>query len=277
MAVWLLNLDAEIELGHSGSYQPNLRTLRTLQELEGRAREVLHDGAIGLGHGDRAELERRSAELGEAGTSGLLGYAWSPTRAAQTQLEKWGIRVAPAPSHEVLVRVNHRRFAFGLGTVHDASRLLDSESDLEHWLSKRNPSDVWLAKRSFGFAGRGQRRLTGRLSSDDARWLTDSVRLHDLVMEPFVEILVELSKPGFLDKDGTCTLGVTCRQTVDERRAWKTTEPLAEGEFDAEYEQALSSRVEGVADALHRAGYFGPFGVDAYLFSAPMDARFSIR
>jgi len=102
------------------------------------------------------------------------------------------------------------------------------------------------------------------LSADDRRWLADGLRLGGLLGEPWLEIERELCLHGIIDRAGGVRLGCPCAQRVDAWRAWTASEPLAPGELPEAWRRALEGSAERAAEALFRAGYFGPFGIDAY-------------
>jgi hypothetical protein len=64
-------------------------------------------------------------------------------------------------------------------------------------------------------------------------------------------------------------LGHVCVQQTDAQRAWLSTRRAAGGELEPGHVSALHARAEAVAAALSQAGYFGPFGIDAYLYRSP--------
>jgi ATP-grasp domain len=255
--VWVLNLDAEIELSRSGPYQAPERVLRALAPWAERARSLL-DADDQLLPTWRASAARPSA----------VGACWSPTPSALRQLSKAGVPLPPAPSVAVLRQVSHRRFYLGLGGGAPGAAYFADPDTLEHALAARGAAP-WLFKRPYGFAGRGQRRIPERLSADDRRWLADGLRLGGLLGEPWLPIERELCLHGLLDARGQLRLGRPCEQHTDRFRAWTSSSVIAPGQLAAEWQRALTSAAERAAQALHQAGYFGPFGIDAYLWRTP--------
>ena len=55
-------------------------------------------------------------------------------------------------------------------------------------------------------------------------------------------------------------------QRTDAWRAWQSTELLASDALSETDRRTLFDKAEHVAEALTRAGYFGPFGIDAYIW-----------
>lgn len=259
MRVWLLNLDAERELASSGSYQTPLRISTTLQQWAERAAHSL------LAPGD-LRLEQWDPRSPQAATA--VGACWSPTPSALARLTKAGLPLPPSPAADVLRRVCHRQFYLSLGGGAPGACFVTESEPLERILAERAGAP-WLFKRPFGFAGRGQRRLGSTLSADDRRWLADSLRLGGVLAEPWLELERELSLHGSLSRDGGVQLGSLCTQRTDAWRAWLATERLAAGELPEGQRRTLFATAEQVAEALFRAGYFGPFGIDAYIWRSP--------
>jgi phosphoribosylaminoimidazole carboxylase (NCAIR synthetase) len=171
----------------------------------------------------------------------------------------------------VLRHVSHRSFYLELGGGAPGARYVREAAALERVLAERGGA-AWLFKRPYGFAGRGQRRV-GEPSADDRRWLADGLRLGGLLAEPWVEIERELNLHGWLARDGGVRLGRPCTQRVDRWRAWLGSEPLDPGGLSFAWRSALETAAERAAEALFRAGYFGPFGIDAYIWRTPAGGR----
>jgi hypothetical protein len=261
--LWLFNLDAELELARAGGpYQTPLRVAQALAPMLERARALMAPGDASL---DPLTPPRRAATTPGA-TSGEhpLGVAWCPTPSALERLARAGADLPPSPNVEVLRRVNHRRFAIELGGGAPGARFVSDETSLGEVLAE--PWGAWLFKRAYGFAGRGQRRIIGAPSPDDRRWLADSLRLGGFVAEPWLELVCELGIHGLIDDSGRFALGRTCVQETNQYRAWVSTRLATAEDLSPTQRSQLFSRAESVAAALIDAGYFGPFGLDAYLF-----------
>lgn len=267
--LWLFNLDAEIELARrSGPYQTPLRVARALAPMLDRAQALMapEDESLDPLAPMRRASPMAAAPEDEGRRSGerRLGCAWCPTPSALARLARAGAELPPCPSVEVLGRVNHRRFAIELGAGAPGARFVSDEGALAETLAE--PRGAWLFKRAYGFAGRGQRRIIGVPTKDDRRWLSDSLRLGGFVAEPWLELVREVALHGLIDASGSFGLGRICVQETNEFRAWVSTRlALAEDLSGAQASQ-LTERAEQVATALIAAGYFGPFGIDAYLF-----------
>jgi hypothetical protein len=272
--LWVFNLHAELELAHGakGPYEPALRVKRALAPMLPQARRLMapgdrdlddpepHDDGVPSDRGARAETPGATPAA-----AAWLGAAWCPTPSALQRLGRAGAEVPPSPAFEVLRRVNHRSFYVALGGGAPGARYVADEAELASTLAE--PADAWLFKRSFGFAGRGQRRIVGSPSHDDRRWLFDSLRQGGLVAEPWLELARELAIHGLLEQTGRLALGQPCVQETNAYRAWTGTRLATPSDISGAEWARLVERASTVAEALQRAGYFGPFGIDAYLFT----------
>lgn len=255
--LWLFNLDAELELARHGPYQTPKHVAQALQPVLVHARNLMAPGDAWL-----EDLGAREPEW-----RGWVGRAWCPTPSASRRLSKAGAELEPSPAVEILRRVNHRRFALELGGGAPHARYVETEADLAPTLREAS-TGAWLFKKPFGFAGRGQRRIAGEPSKDDRRWLDDALRHGGFLAEPWLDIERELSLHGLLDRGGRYALGRVCVQRTDRFRAWVSTTLAGPDDLDALQAATLRSVAERVAQALAAAGYFGPFGIDAYLWRA---------
>lgn len=241
---WLLNLDAEEELERPGAHTSSARVLERIDGLRGPLEPLLR-GAVVVTEGVRAD--------------GLHGRAWCPTPSALARLGRAGAIVPTAPSLEVLRRVNHRRFSFDLGDNLPGARWVESPADV------RVTSGTWLLKLPFGFAGRGRIVLTGPTTAEiEARVARALAGGEGAQLEPLVSRREDLALHGFLDTAGGLTAGSLTRQRIDARGAWQGT-VLAD---DAPVEASLRSELDRAAAALRAAGYFGPFGIDAFTWAS---------
>lgn len=265
MRLWLFNLDAELELERAGRpYQTPRQVAQALAPMLEQAQRLMAPGDASLAPlptpGPTAPVPS------PASGARWLGCAWCPTPSAQQRLARAGAELAPSPSLEVLRRVNHRRFYVDLGGGAPGARYVADEADLAATLAEASAG--WLFKRPFGFAGRGQRRILGTPSKDDRRWLDDSLRQGGFVAEPWLELVRELGVHGWLDGAGRLTLGRICVQETNAHRAWVGTRLARPDDLSSAQAARLSERAEQVGRALFAAGYFGPFGLDAYLFDS---------
>lgn len=257
--LWLFNLDAPLELQHGGGhYRAPQRVQRAFLPMLPHARQLMGPADASL------ELDVTRAPAAPSADEPWVGAAWCPTPSALRQLDRAGAELSPSPSVEVLRRVNHRRFYVELGGGAPGARYLSDDADLHATLAE--PGTSWLFKRPFGFAGRGQRRILGEPTPDDRRWLLDSMRQGGLVAEPWLEIAGEIAIHGLLDAAGGLALGQVCVQETNAYRAWIATRRAAPTDSSPAATAQLVRRAEAVAAALARAGYFGPFGIDAYFF-----------
>jgi hypothetical protein len=261
---WILNLDAEHELEAGARYQPT----RALRAIVARERRALL-GALVAPHDVIVEDEGALP----AAARGLEGLAWSPTPRARARLAAAGARVAPAPSLAVLRAVNARPFAAAvrapLAGASFAKHVVASLDEALHQLA-RAAADGWLVRRTFGAAGRGRRRIAaGRPSPAELAWLVASLRRGPLVIEPWVRVLCEHTRSGWVDARGEVVLSGPCLQATDAHGAWLRTERAERDAVSRTDDALLAEALEAAGRALAGAGYFGPFGIDAFRHATP--------
>jgi len=260
--VWVLNLDAEHELEAGRGYQPT----RHLRAIVARASRGLIGGLVApgdvvLGEG---ELEPAARER----VRGLEGRAWSPTPSALARLAAAGVRPPAAPPLEVLRAVNARPFAAAvrapLAGASFAKLVVDA---LEPALAAlAAPAELgWLVRRTFGAAGRGRRRIAqGMPTPAERAWLAASLRRGPLVIEPWVAVTREYTRSGTVTPSGEVVISPPCFQETTRAGAWTGTELAERGAVSREDDARLAAAFETAGRALARAGYFGPFGIDAF-------------
>lgn len=257
---WVLNLDADLELGARGSaYTPSARVLVAVRAWQSRLRAEL--------------LAPEDVLIDEASPPGCargrVGRAFCMTPRARALLERAGAVAEPSPSREVLAQVNSRAFCASLGETLPGGAFVTDAATARALLERPPPPGfrAWRVKRAFGMAGRGQRVIAaGALSPHDWRFVSaalgDGVRI-----EPQAELVTEYAQHGLLAPDGSARFGAVVVQRCDARGAWRATERLAPAELAAfPFARALADEARRVAAALHAAGYFGPFGVDAFSY-----------
>ncbi len=286
----MLNLDAEHELETVGSYAPNRRLRSIVARQQARLffellapgdfllREKTCDGnsvaelelfrapETGLEAADHS-LERYRIDLTVA--NNLPGLAWSPTPRAVTQLRTVGARPRFVLDVEVLRTVNSRPFS---AKLHDTLRGESFAKTVAHdWeqtlslLSSASPMG-WLVRRTFGAAGRGRRRIrSGKPDQGERDWIIASLRRGPLVIEPWARITREFTRSGWVAADGKIMISRPCFQETTPSGAWSQTAHAAPDELTRSHDNHLQEAFETAGHALAKAGYVGPFGIDAYL------------
>jgi len=251
---WYLNLDAEDELCDPDGYAPSAAMRHRVERLGERLAASL------LVPGD-CTVTSTSVGIGTA----FLGQAWCPTPGGLDTLRTAGVSVPPAPPLPVLQRVNHRAFCASLGQpLPDAAFVQDATALHAHVAS--HPGVIWLFKRPFGFAGRGRIRTAWPVESlAFERWIQKSFEIGDgLQVEPWVERELDAAIHGWVHATAPPQVGVPVLQECSMLGAWIRSRPPRPGELTQAEELNLLRTADVVAQSLHDAGYFGPFGVDAY-------------
>jgi hypothetical protein len=298
---WVLNLDADDELASPRGYAPSAATLARLETFARRAHGLVPAGdavvataesagprgsrraaprslAPGFGrHTDHPALQeagpgRHRSRTGTTENTPPLGLAWCPTPSAIRRLVAHGATPLPAPDLAILRRVNHRRFCAELGQTLPLARYVGTRAELDVALALAEPGTSWVLKRPFGFVGRGRRmvRAAGLTTADDA-WVEASLRGGEgLQAEPWVQRSADFAVHGYVAPGGAVVLGVPTIQRCDARGAWQESARAGPGDLTGDERGALLAEAARVATALDSAGYFGPFGIDAFRWS---DAR----
>jgi hypothetical protein len=262
---WVLNLDADLELAAAASGERYAPTHVVVGAMKPHLAKL---AASLLGPDDL--IVDATTEPGAA--RGRMGRAFCPTARAIALLESAGAVPAPHPSQEVLREVNGRAFCAALGqTLPGATFARDLDAAMQALAQEPPPviAREWRVKRAFGMAGRGQRVIVPRAANDgDISFLRAGMREGGVQIEPHVTIQRELSIHGFAFEDGASELGQLVEQRCDAHGQWLATERVASssGGVDAKAKEAILQEAKHLATALHAAGYFGPFGVDAFLY-----------
>jgi hypothetical protein len=255
---WVLNLDADLELGAGPQYAPR-------ESVRAAMRARVERLAAGLLGRQDLLVDEDSPPLA---ARGLPGRAFSPTPRALAVLRRAGAEPEPHPSVEVLRRVTSRAFASGLGaTLPGAAFVTDGESARAKLQKDPRLGETWRVKHAFGMAGRNHRVLRpGPVTDADLAFLRAGLERGGVQIEPQVVLVQEVAIHGVVAADGSLRAGALVRQRCDARGAWVTTEPIAPGSEPA-VASRMAEELRRVADALHGAGYFGPFGIDAFSYS----------
>ena len=259
---WVLNLDADLELARgTQGYMPSRAVLGAMKAQATRLAATL--------------LGPEDIVAADGNARGFVGRAFCPTPRAIALLERAGATIEPHPTMAVLRAVNGRAFCAALGQTLPGARFCTSRDAIADVLAASPPvGRGWRAKRSFGMAGRGQRRLDDAPTAADEAFFASALAEGGLQLEPNVRIVRELGQHGLLAADGRLALGVPVLQTCDALGQWVASAAAPEEDHAA----TLASEARRVASALHAAGYFGPFGVDAFVYEgAALNPRSEIN
>jgi hypothetical protein len=256
---WVLNLDADLELAAAQAYTPK----RTVREAMQPFVALLASSLLAP---DDVLVDESTEPLS---ARGLVGRAFCPTPRALAVLRRAGAEPEPHPSLDVLRRVNSRAFASSLGTTLPGAAFVTTLAAARAKLAETPPvGDGWRLKRNFGMTGRGQRVIAPNAAGDaDLAFLRAGLGEGGIQIEPNVVLGTEYAMHGMLAADGSWQLGALVKQRCDSRGAWISTEPVgAPSAEETGIASKLGAEAGRVATALAAAGYFGPFGIDAYTY-----------
>ena len=200
-----------------------------------------------------------------AGCSETLAFC--PTPSALARIRALGRVPPPAPAVEVLARVNARSFCAALGqTLPDAAYVRDMPALLR--VIARDVPDGFLLKRDFSFAGRERRRvLHGVLDRSTEGFAQRSfARGQGLQVEPWLARTHDFAQHGYVCESGAVLVGAPMLQQCDARGVWQRSETLPDGALAAHERAQLADSLMRAGNALAAAGYFGPYGIDAFRY-----------
>ncbi len=265
---WVFNLDAEDELKRDGGRHAPRKETRAL------ALELMPTLSRLLGPDDQVlwpEAQPITAQWGRP---------WCPTPWALECVQRAGLRVPPVPAFSVVQRVNHRQFCAELGDSLEGAHFVTDRSALMALiqeatvLNRVSVERNWLLKLPLSYAGRGRRKIAaGPLNAKDVEWVDAAFRSGvGVQLEPVVQRELDVALHGWLARDGSLTRGVPTRSTIDASGRWVETTRAEMGALSADETLQLTHTLEQTGRALHAAGYFGPFGIDAFRWRDPAGA-----
>ena len=159
-----------------------------------------------------------------------------------------------------------RRFALALpGGVPGATAVTREEEARQVVASLGAGDRPWVAKRLFGFAGRGRLLRRGpTVEEDGARFLGGALRDDGaVVIEPWLERRADLALHGHVARDGAVEIGRPTVQDTTPAGAWVTSRVATAEDLRPGEDRILRDLAVAAAGALAAAGTWGPFGVDA--------------
>jgi hypothetical protein len=175
----------------------------------------------------------------------------------------------PTPSPAVVAAVHHRAFhlqvAQEIGCALPSARMVESLAELDQLSLPRS----WIVKAPLSASGRNryiERDGHGRARTDP-KTRTTLERLFDLhgplLFEPWMDRIADYGVSALLTHDELRIVGIH-GQRVDRKGQFAGIE-LQPNLIERDRNHLLET-VEAVALALRRAGYVGPFGIDAWSY-----------
>jgi len=260
---WLLNLDAEDEVDPTRRQSDPLAAVARRPELVEQLRGLVPIDDLVIGR-------ERPASL-----AGIRVLAWCPTPAARALVAKRGGRL-DGPGIDVLRHTLSRALSASIGLSLEASTFVDDPDGAVTKILGASPTGAWLARRAYGFAGRG-RRVIGRAPNDlDRAFVVRAAREGGVLVEPLVERVADFGLHGHLDERGL-TRGEPTTTHVDAAGVWRKTERASSDDLSHGERTALQGELNRAARALLEAGHRGPFGIDAYRYRLGGEVRFNPR
>lgn len=279
----LANLLCEDELGRSRRRTPSRETLQTVSGVATLLRVFAREGDR-LWTPAPVEPERvvqipglpiPILESGPAKPSDeVLAWCETPQAAALREVSREPIDAPlcellwhlPIASPDVVTTVHHRAFhlqvAEELGCALPGARMIESITDLDSALSSSEAPSAWVVKAPLSASGRSRyiERNGPTLSDPKARRTVE--RLFEshgpLLFEPWMDRTADFGCSALLTPE-LRVVGFH-RQMVDIKGQF------AGIELPAEVPEQMREVVEGVASALRKAGYVGPFGIDSWQY-----------
>jgi hypothetical protein len=254
---WLLNLDADRELQDPAAYRATDLSDAQRRELIARVADLIAPDDVVLDADAVAPLS----------STDLTVQAFCPTPSALRRIAALGFPLPLAPPLPTLRMVNDRAFCAALGHGLPGSCFARDMPALLAHLQRPSPTTRYVIKRAFSFAGREQRRVQDGVLDDSTRGFCQHsfARGEGLQVEPWVERIADFSQHGYLTRKGELLTAPPREQRCDPMGRFLGMVEHAAQLTDAEAEQ-LGTALRETAAALTSAGYFGPFGIDAFRY-----------
>ncbi len=254
---WLLNLDADVELCDPLRYARERKPF-DLGALAARIFDLVAPTDVIL-------EQRKSASA----DSSLIALAFCPTPSARARIEACGLTAPRAPELSILRAVNDRAFCASLGHGLPGARFATTLTEIEDVLRVPSFSGRYVLKRAFSFAGRETRRVAGSLAEMDSSTRGFCERSFErgegIQVEPWVDRTLDFSRHGFVSETGDALFGATREQRCDPMGRFESMSSGAP-ELSEDDDATLLDTLRSTAEALHAAGYFGPFGIDGFRY-----------
>lgn len=173
----------------------------------------------------------------------------------------------PVPSPSVVATVHHRAFhlqvAEEIGCALPGARMVGSLNDLDRLPLPRS----WVVKAPLSASGRFRYIERNGPALADAKARRTAERLFErhgpLLFEPWMDRVADYGVSALLTGIDLRIVGIH-GQRVDRKGQFAGID--LQPDLSEEYRGRLLETVEAVAGALRRAGYVGPFGIDAWSY-----------
>jgi hypothetical protein len=180
----------------------------------------------------------------------------------------WHLPMAPPA---VVAAVHHRSFhlrvAEELGCALPGARMVESFPDLERLLAGRSAPESWVVKAPFSASGRARSLIRKGPLLPDAKSRRTVEHLFErhgpLLFEPWMDRTADYGCAALLTAAELRIVGIH-RQRVDLKGQFAGIDLKAD--LSVRDRERFLEIVEGVASALRRESYAGPFGVDAWTY-----------
>jgi hypothetical protein len=181
----------------------------------------------------------------------------------------------PVASPEVVARVHHRSFALrlaeDLGCALPGARMVDGLAELDRILAERSAPASWILKAPFSASGRSRyiERDGPLLTNPKFRRTVENLfeRHGSLLFEPWLDRVADWGCAALLTESEMRIVSIH-GQRVDIKGQFTGIDPDASGLPDRDRARLKEVAAE-VGTALRRAGYTGPFGIDAWHWRRP--------
>jgi hypothetical protein len=163
--------------------------------------------------------------------------------------------------------VNDRRFALDvqreLGVALPTAAIVESIAQLDACLAA-SPPRRWVCKARLTTAGRD--RYIGDGDAFDRAAITSLLAGHRaLVFEPWLDRIADFGVCARVDREGKVAIDPPHELFTSERGTFRAIALAPRDLTVAEHDQLVMT-ADHVGIALHRAGYAGPFGIDAFAY-----------
>jgi hypothetical protein len=278
----LANLLAEDDLSGRRRASPPSTVLETVARMAPLLRVFAREGdrlwspaPVGPGldeSGPLRDLPPTGEVLAWCETSEAMAHRGGPRRPAAISWDAplrdllWEL---PTPSPTVVATVHHRAFclqvAEEIGCALPGARMVESLAELDRVLQKAPPA--WGVKAPLSASGRSRyiERNSPALTDPKARRTVERLfeRHGPLLFEPWMDRTEDFGVSALLGPGELRIVGIH-GQRVDGKGQFAGID--LRPALSVQDRDRLLETVEAVAAALRRAGYVGPFGIDAWRY-----------